>query len=139
MHYLLDTNVLSEIAKPNAEPAVKAWVQAQSVLDLHTSVLVIGEIAKGIGLLTLGTRRTELEQWLKHDIPRQFANRIWDVDEAIAVEWGHLTTVGKVLGRELKVVDGLILATASIRKFTIVTRNEADFVERGVPVHNPWR
>jgi predicted nucleic acid-binding protein len=41
-------------------------------------------------------------------------------------------------GRKLPVTDGLLLATAAANGLTIVTRNERDFADRGVPVFNPW-
>jgi predicted nucleic acid-binding protein len=136
--YLLDTNVLSELVRPGSDHGVKAWIRAHSQLDLYTSVLVLGEISRGVQQLAPGRRRIELQQWLTNDLPRQFEYRVLGVDLPIALEWGRLTAAGRAIGRELKVVDGLLLATASVRKLTIATRNVHDFEGRGVPVVNPW-
>jgi toxin FitB len=137
--YLLDTNVLSESVKRSPDPKVLRWLGEQSMLDLHLSTLSFGEIAKGVALLPPGPRRTQLEAWLAHDLSRQFLGRVHPVDQEVATAWGRLSAAGKQEGRELPVVDGLLLATAMVHALTLVTRNEKDCAERGVPIHNPWR
>jgi predicted nucleic acid-binding protein len=138
MRYLLDTNVLTEPAKPRPDPRVVAWLQAQSPLDLSLSVLTFGEIQKGVSLLAAGARRDALAAWLRTDLPRQFTGRLLPVDEPVALEWGRLAAEGRVAGRELPVVDGLLLGTCAAHGLTLVTRNERDCKDRGVPILNPW-
>jgi predicted nucleic acid-binding protein len=41
-------------------------------------------------------------------------------------------------GRQVKVADGLIVATALDHRLTLVTRNVRDFAGLGVTVLNPW-
>jgi hypothetical protein len=55
--YLLDTNIVSLLAHPQPDPRVLAWIREQSPLSLSISVLVIGEIEKGIGRLPPGLLR----------------------------------------------------------------------------------
>jgi len=136
--FLLDTVVLSEPAKPLPNPGAVAWLRAQPPLELRVSVLTLGEIERGIALLASGRRRQELRVWVQTELPRQFAGRILPVDEAVARAWGRLAAEGGRGGRPLPVIDGLLLATASVHDLTLVTRNERDCAERGVPVHNPW-
>jgi len=138
VRYLLDTNVLTEPAKPRPDPRVVAWLQAQPPLDLALSVLTLGEVQKGVSLLAAGTRRDVLESWLRTDLPRQFMGRILPVDEQAALEWGRLAAEGRSAGRELPVIDGLLLATCAAHDLTLVTRNERDCGNRGVPILNPW-
>lgn len=71
-------------------------------------------------------------------IREQFRGRVLSVSKDIALAWGRLMAADQKRGRELPVVDGLLLATAAVNGLTIVTRNERDFVDRGVPVFNPW-
>lgn len=47
--YLLDTNVISELVRPEPNPRVIAWVEGRSVLDLHLSVLTLGAAARRDG------------------------------------------------------------------------------------------
>ncbi|MBI4513506.1 MAG: type II toxin-antitoxin system VapC family toxin [Gemmatimonadetes bacterium] len=138
MRFLLDTNVLSEAAKPRAAPHLVEWLRGQSPLDLAVSVLTLGEIERGVSLLPKGPRRRALERWLSVDLPRQFLDRVLPIDLEVARVWGRLAAEGKRAGRELPVIDGLLLATAAVHRLTLVTRNEADCRDRGVPVHNPW-
>lgn len=49
MGYLIDTNVLSELRKGSRrDPHVAAWVAGTHSKDMFISVLVIGEIRKGV-------------------------------------------------------------------------------------------
>lgn len=138
MRYLLDTNVLTEPAKPRPDPKVVAWLQAQSPIELALSVLTFGEVQKGVSLLAAGARRDALESWLRTDLPRQFLGRLLPVDGAVALEWGRLAAEGRMAGRELPVIEGLLLATCATHELTLVTRNERDCGNRGVPILNPW-
>jgi len=137
--FLLDINVLAEAARGSAGAPVVVWLRAQPALDIAISVLTLGEIQKGVALLPQGARRTALEHWLAADLPRQFLGRVLPVDEAVAAAWGRLAAAGRQQGRELPVIDGLLLATAAVHGLTLVTRDEADCADRGVPVLNPWR
>lgn len=137
MRYLLDTNVLTEPAKPRPEARVVDWLQAQPPLDLALSVLTLGEIEKGVSLLAAGARRDAIESWLRADLPRRFLGRLLPVDERVALEWGRLAAEGRRAGRELPVIDGLLLATCAAHGLTLVTRNERDCGNRGVPTLNP--
>lgn len=139
MRFLIDTNVLSEGTHPAPEPRVVSWLRAQAPLDLAISVFTLGEIQRGIELLPSSRRRSALEVWLAKELPLHFQGRVLAVDEAVAFAWGRLSAQSRASGRHLSLVDGLLLATASVHGLTLVTRNEADCAARGVPVFNPWR
>ena len=136
--YLLDTNVLSEAARRDPDPGVVEWLDRQPVLDLAISVLTLGEIRKGVELLDDGRRKTRLSEWLDRELPREFEGRVLPIDDTVAHEWGRLSARGRQAGRELPVVDGLLLATAAAHRLVFVTRNESDCRDRGVEIHNPW-
>ena len=138
MVYLLDTNVLSELVKPNPDERVERWMRSQSPLDLCISVLTLGEIERGITLLAPGSRRTQLLQWAHAELPRQFNGRLLGIDANIASAWGQLSAGGSISGRPLPVVDGLLVATAREHRLTFVTRNVSDCAGRGVAVYDPW-
>jgi hypothetical protein len=65
--FLLDTNVPSELIRPQPEPKVKTWVAAQSLDTLFISAVSFGEFRKGITLRSPGKRRAELEAWIETD------------------------------------------------------------------------
>jgi predicted nucleic acid-binding protein len=136
--FLLDTNVLSELIRPRPEPKVAAWMEATEESLFRLSVLTLGEIRKGINSLSGSSRRTALESWLNHDLLIRFADRILDVDQAVADRWGRLAAAAVATKQLLPVIDGLLAATAIHHNLTLVTRNAKDVVLTGVPVINPW-
>ncbi|MEO5511206.1 MAG: type II toxin-antitoxin system VapC family toxin [Longimicrobiales bacterium] len=138
MKWLLDTNVLSELIKPQPDERVVRWLQSNSQMDYALSVLTFGEIEKGIAMLQPGVRRVDLAHWARTEIPRQFLGRVLSIDTTVAIAWGALAARSQSNGRPLPVIDGLILATAQISNLALVTRNTADCAERGVPVYDPW-
>jgi predicted nucleic acid-binding protein len=139
VRYLLDTNVVSEPFKPSPDANVARWLGGQSALDLCISVLILGELTLGVELMPAGARREELQRWITHDVPHRYVGRLLPVDEAIAREWGRMSAQGRLGGRELPATDGLLLATAQVHGLILVTRNEHDCANRGVPILNPWR
>jgi toxin FitB len=139
VRYLLDTKVLAEPARPQSDAAVLAWLEARPALELAISVLTLGEIEQGVQLLPPGPKRERLAEWLAAELTQQFTGRILPVDERVARERGRLAAEGRRVGRELPVIDGLLLAAAAVHGLTFVTRNERDCAGRGVPVLNPWR
>ncbi len=138
--FLLDTNVISEFARPDRtpEPRVRQWLETVDPSSLYASVLTSGEIRKGIEQLAAGKRRTQLEDWLDNDFRDWFENRLLIVDEAIANRWGFLAAEAKRKGTPVAIIDGLLSATALVHKLTVVTRNSRDFANAGAPVFNPW-
>ena len=67
-----------------------------------------------------------------------FEGRILPVTAPIAERWGVLSGERRIQGKQIKVADGLIVATALHHKLTIVTRNVRDFAGLGVALLNPW-
>jgi toxin FitB len=135
--FLLDTNVLSELARRRPAPSVLEWVGAQRPHALSISVLTLGEIARGIELRADDVRREQLRAWAA-TIPRAFAGRVHAVTEDIALAWGELDAEARRSGRPLGTVDGLLLATAQAHSLTLVSRNTSDCAGRGIPVLDPW-
>ncbi|MBV8084731.1 MAG: type II toxin-antitoxin system VapC family toxin [Chloroflexi bacterium] len=134
MSYLLDTNVVSEARKPDADANVREWLTSVTGPELYLSVMVIGEIRQGIERLRAGDsqRAAEYERWLG-TLRRDYADRIVSVTEQIAEEWGRLNAA-----RPLPMVDGLLAASARVLGLTLVTRNERDFRGLSVIVLNPF-
>ncbi len=139
--FLLDTNVISEFARPDNNPNqhLKLWLESTDPDSLFASVLTFGEIRRGIERLAPGKRRTHLEMWLRNDLHEWFENRLLGIDEAIADRWGLVAAMAQRAGKPLAIIDGLLSATALEHKLTIVTRNTTDFISSGAPILNPWQ
>lgn len=135
MKYLVDTNVISEIRKgTRCNPGVSVWYATVVDEDLCLSVLVLGEIRKGVELLRSRDPQQAqvLEVWLD-TVAEAFGERALPIEAAIAEEWGRLNAV-----RPIPVIDGLLAATAKVHSLTLVTRNEADVAGLGAVVLNPF-
>lgn len=134
MSWLLDTNIVSELRKgERTHPRLRAWFADADEDALFTSVLVLGELRRGIESL----RRRDvpsalaLELWLAA-LTDGFAERILPVDRIVAEEWGRINVPDPV-----PTIDGLLAATARVHGLTLVTRNTRDVARTGVPVLDP--
>jgi predicted nucleic acid-binding protein len=136
--FLLDTNVISELTRPEPDARVRLWLDTVDESLLFLSVLTLGEIRKGLSALGPGQRRARLEVWLVAELATRFANRLLTIDAAIADHWGRLAGEAKRAGKSLPVIDGLLAATALHHDLKIVTRNTQDFASHRVESLNPW-
>ncbi|MDP2995911.1 MAG: type II toxin-antitoxin system VapC family toxin [Bryobacterales bacterium] len=136
--FLLDTNVVSELVKSRPEPRVAGWIERADEGRLFLSVLTLGEIRKGIALLSDAARRGTLERWLETGLRARFAGRVLPIDEAVADTWGVVAAAAARAGTPVPAIDGLLAATALCYNLTLVTRNTADVAGTGVRVLNPW-
>ena len=136
--FLLDTNIPSEMTRPHPQPSVSEWLDDADDDHLYFSVVSLGEILKGVTLLSESKRRSQLQLWLDETLRPWFEGRILPVSQLIAERWGVLAGHCQINGRPLKVVDGFIAATALEHDLTVVTRNVKDFAGLGVSVFNPW-
>jgi predicted nucleic acid-binding protein len=69
MKYLLDTNVISEIQKPNCNQNVKNFTQSIQWENAYLSVITIGELCYGIEKLPNNKKKHDLSVWLYSEIP----------------------------------------------------------------------
>jgi predicted nucleic acid-binding protein len=134
--YLLDTNILSAIRKSRRERSaeVSAWWETMKSEPVYLSVLVLGEIRKGIDLLSRKDPEAALvlDHWLA-ETRATFVGRILDVNLETALMWGALSAI-----RPLPQVDGLLAATGLHHDLTLVTRNTGDFDGLGLRIFNPF-
>lgn len=136
MNFLIDTNIISEVRKnASCDPSVATWYASIDDGDLYLSVLVLGEIRKGIDLAQRrdAAKAAALDAWLT-EVDAAFGDRILPVDRAVTDEWGRMRA-----RRTVPVIDGLLAATAKVHHMTLVTRNDADVTGLGAQVLNPFR
>ena len=136
--FLLDTNCISELVRPQPEPRVMEWLEAADEAMLYLSVLTVGQIRKGFAGLAQGKQRTHLETWLQTELQARFAGRILPIDAAIADRWGLIAAEARRRGKALPIIDGLLAATALHHNLTVISRDTSDFTNAQVQVFNPW-
>lgn len=133
--YLLDTNVLSELRKrERCHARVRQWFAAVEDDAVFLSVLVVGEVRRGIELIRRrdAVAARALDRWLR-GLERRFEERILPVTVEICDRWGRIG-----LEQPLSPIDGLLAATALHHDLTLVTRNVAHAKRSGVDVLDPF-
>ena len=134
--FLLDTNVLSELRRPDrADARVAAWARAVDHAQFYLSAITILEIEAGTLLLARRdvAQGAVLRGWIDSVILPAFAGRILAVDTPVAQRCAQLHVPDPRPER-----DALIAATALVHRLKVVTRNVADFQPMGVDLINPW-
>lgn len=135
MSLLLDTNVVSELRKGRrADRNLLSWFAGVSEDEIHLSVLVLGELRRGVGAIRGRdvAQAVALERWLNR-LSSAHADRILPVDGRVAAQWGRLTAV-----RPASVIDTLMAATALVHGLVLVTRNVKDVSWTGASWLNPF-
>ncbi|WP_085609013.1 MULTISPECIES: type II toxin-antitoxin system VapC family toxin [unclassified Pseudomonas] len=133
--YLLDTNVISELRKPQADKNVVAWARTIIAPRMFISAITLKELETGV--LRMERRDPAqgkvLRTWLKRHVMPAFDARILPVDAAVALRCARIHVPDQA-----NESDALIAATALVHGLTVVTRNTGDFASSGVDVINPW-
>ena len=137
--YLLDTNIISEVIKPQPSAALLTWMADQRDEDLFISALTVAEIRRGILEKPQGRRRDALEAWFSgpNGPLALFESRVLPFDRHAAMIWAQLMADGKAAGRPRNPLDMIIAAVAGANDSVIATANERDFA--GLPLLNPTR
>ena len=124
MTFLIDTNIIRELRRPPSRrnPGVEQWFRGADPDALFLSVLVLGEIRKGIEAKRANdaAQAMALEAWMDQ-IVRGYSARILPIDFDAAQLWGRAQSI-----RPFPVIDGLLAATAQARGMSLVTRNTGD-------------
>ena len=131
--YIIDTDVLSLLRRPDRAPGPARWLAGRADAELYLSSITVGEIARGIELVRPRDPRfaSDLEAWLAV-IRSRFSDRILPFGAEEADLWGRLCAdLGHVS------VDLMIAATAKRGGLTVVTRNLRHYEGTGVAAVDP--
>ena len=135
---ILDTNVVSEPMRPNANPAIRAWLDQQVAETLYLTATSLSELLVGIEILPDGKRKEGLGAALVELVEKLFGSRVLAFDQQAAMAYAPLVNRARTGGRIISVADGQIAAIAAVHGFAVATRDTEPFVATGVPVINPW-
>ena len=124
--YLLDTNILSELMRPQANPSVIDWLDNQQEGDLYISSITIAEIKLGIALLPEGKKRSLLADSADYML-QDFKDRRLDFNALSAEKYANIVANCSKVGRPITVEDAQIAAICQVQQYVLVTRNIRDF------------
>lgn len=86
--WLVDTNVVSELRKPNANRGVTRFIETQSNESLFTSEVTFAEIRFGIERRQADTAlRAVIQTWLNDTLRPFFAERVLGITEQTLLDW----------------------------------------------------
>ena len=124
--FLLDTNVLSEPAKPDPDPGCLQRLHKEQD-RVATTAITVHEMRYGLGRMPSGNRRLDLEAYLEQLLGSNIPVLAYDQDAAL---WhGRVRSEMESVGRPKPFVDGQIAAIAATQGLVLVTRNTSDFKE----------
>ncbi len=136
---VLDTNVLSELMRPEPDAAVVAWIGGQPMAGLFTTTLTQAEIFYGLALLPRGRRRDALVAAARPMFEVDLAGRVLPFDTDAALAYPDIAAGRRKGGRPISQIDAQIAAIARSRGARLATRNVSDFADCGIAVVDPWR
>lgn len=135
---VLDTNVVSELMRPEPAPAVLTWMQRSSGHGLYTTAVTIAEIRYGIARLPEGRRRQALHQ-AADEIFAAFPRQVLPFDLACAGVYAAIVASREKQGNPISGFDAQIAAICRSQAASLATRNTKDFVDAGTSLLDPWQ
>lgn len=135
---ILDTNVVSEMMRPEAFAAIPKWLSRYPADEFCSTSITLAEILYGIELLPSGKRKGELLAAAERLFRVFLARRILPFEEAAAQHFSHIAAARRARGKPIAELDAQIAAIALVHDATLATRNTADFEDCGVRLVNPW-
>jgi len=134
---ILNTNVVSELMRPEPAPQVAAWVRSRDRRELRMTSITLAEIRYGIARLPDGRRKQVLLD-TADDIFQAVSDQVLPVDQEAAGHYAVVAAARERAGKRISGFDALIAAVCRSRCAALATRNFSDFEGTGVEVMNPW-
>lgn len=135
---MLDTNVLSELIRPQPEPKVVAWLRSQARSLLFTTAISRGEMLLGVLMLPDGQRKRRLLREVQAIFATDMARRVLSYDSDAADSHAEFVIMRRAQGRPVDTSDAMIAGITRSVGAKLATRNVRDFEGCGVSLINPW-
>jgi hypothetical protein len=135
---VIDTNVVSELMRPEPERSVLGWMDGLRRAEIGITAITVAEILYGIGAMPESKRRQRLFQVARSLFDEDFGGRIYPFDHLAAVEYADIVLQRGGLGSPISMPDAQIAAICRASDHQLATRNVKDFQNTGVSLMNPW-
>ncbi len=133
---VLDTNVISELARPTPSVQVLAWVDAQDGVAITATTAA--ELLHGVARLPDGARKSGLADAIREMLDGPLRDNVLAFDRDAASHYAEIVAAREAVGRPISIADAQIAAICRSRGATLGTRNVRDFESVGITVVNPW-
>lgn len=135
---VLDTNVISEIFRPQPDSRVLSWLENLTG-DVAITAITLAELMAGLKRLPEGRRRSDLITRVEEALaPYRETQAILPFDFAAAEAYADILAERDVVGLPIHTADAQIAAICRVHQATCATRNSKDFVHTGVDIIDPW-
>ncbi len=134
---ILDSNVISELARPKPDPKVLEWLDRQPRSSIWTTSITVLEVRFGLQLMVRGKRRMLLTSVFEAAL-ESMEHRIVSFDAAAASETAALMASRQQKGKPGDLRDSMIAGIVLAHHATLATRNTSHFEDLSVKVVNPW-
>ncbi|WGW12340.1 type II toxin-antitoxin system VapC family toxin [Saxibacter everestensis] len=135
---VLDTNVVSELARATPSREVLDWVDARDSADLVITALTAAEIRAGVALLPDGRRKRAIELKMEALLTETFYGSVLAFDIESSSYYAKILADRKRTGRSISAFDAQIAAVCGQHGAALATRNTKDFIDTGIRLFNPW-
>lgn len=135
---ILDTNVISEIFRPEPEGRVVAWMEGLTG-DVAITAVTLAELLAGARRLPDGRRRSALAAEIDVALePYRQTKSILSFDDRAAEQYADVLVAREQTGWPIHTADAQIAAICRAYGATCATRNSKDFTGTGVELVDPW-
>ena len=134
---ILDTNVVSELMRPDPAPGVASWVRERDRRELRTTVITVAEVWYGIARLPDG-RRKQILLDTADEVFAAFDDQVVPVDEVAAEHYADIASRRQRAGKPISGFGALVAAVCRAHGAVLATRNGPDFEGVGIEVIDPW-
>lgn len=135
---VLDTNVISEIFRPQPNVQVVSWLESLSG-EVAITAVTLAELLAGLRLLPSGRRRSALTASIEAALqPYRDTQAVLSFDDEAADHYADILAAREKTGLPISMADAQIAAICRRRAATCATRNIKDFAHTGVELVNPW-
>ena len=135
---ILDTNVVSEPLRPEPDPKVLTWLDAQEPKTLYLTTVNLAELLAGVEVLPVGRRRNALAHALATQVMALFGERILPFDNKAAQVFARTHASAQAEGNRMGFADCAIASIAGAHGFSLATRSSRDFKGSNVTTIDPW-
>jgi predicted nucleic acid-binding protein len=134
---VVDTNVVSELAKSRPDPRVVRWFEVMSPEGLYISAVTVTEMLTGANRME-DNPASDAKAEVILEVLARYHRKTLPFDVLAAAECANITSLRFAAGRPIALADAMIAATAIAVEADAIATRDKDFADVGIPVLDPW-